>query len=225
MTQSTINEVAFSTNEEAVLKYLIRGPKANAKTRKAIVLLHGVGSNEKDLFSLSNQLFDDLIVMSARGPIDLGVGRYAWYQVDFSTGKPVINAEQEASSREKISLFIDEVKQKYNLDEVYLGGFSQGAIMSFNIGLTHPVEVKGIVALSGRIIDQIRPYIQKNALLQQLRVFVAHGLHDNMLPIHYAKEAKEFLQSLGVQLSYHEYPIGHQVHNEVLNDIRIWMNI
>lgn len=71
------------------LKYLIREPKVKTDRRKGIILLHGVGSNEKDLFGLAEHLPDDFYVISARGPFTLGAEHYAWYNVDFSTGKPV----------------------------------------------------------------------------------------------------------------------------------------
>jgi phospholipase/carboxylesterase len=184
-----------------------------SKRRKAIILLHGVGSNEQDLFSFSNQLPGNYFIISPRGPLTLGNGRFAWYNVDFSTGKPVINVEQEISGRALTRSFIKEIRLKYNLDEVYLGGFSQGAIMSYTIGLAYPGEVQGIVSLSGRILEEIRPLIKKDNMLQRLKVMVAHGIQDNTLPIHYAREAKSCLEDLGVQLTYHEYQTGHQVNN------------
>ncbi len=166
---------------------------------------------------------DDAYVISARGQFTLGAGRYAWYNVNFSTGKPIINAEQEALSREVIRTFIKQVKQKYHLDELYLGGFSQGAIMSYSIGLTHPNEVQGIISLSGRVLDEIRPLVKKDNYLQRMKVLVAHGVQDNTLPINYAREAKDYLQSLGVQLTYHEYQLGHQINNVVLQELNEWL--
>lgn len=113
------------------LKYLIKEPQVKPGRRQGIVLLHGVGSNEKDLFGLSAHLPDDLWVISAQGPYALGGERYAWYQVDFSTGKPVYNQQQEQQSRALIEKFIEEIRQLYQLDQIIIGGFSQGAIMSY----------------------------------------------------------------------------------------------
>lgn len=223
MTQTIINEATSDTAKGLALQYLVREPKVKSTKQKAIVLLHGVGSNEQDLFSLANSLPDEFLIISARGQFTLGAGRYAWYNVDFSTGKPVSNAEQEASSREVIRTFIKQVKQKYYLDEVYLGGFSQGAIMSYSIGLTYRNEVQGIIALSGRILNEIRAFVKKDNDLQKLKVFVAHGVQDNTLPIHYSRQAKDYLESLRVQLTYHEYQIGHQIKNEVLHDLNDWL--
>jgi len=211
------------TTNNFSLDFLIQEPVVPQQIKKAIILLHGVGSNEKDLFALSSQLPQDLYVISARGQFPAGADRYAWYQVDFSSGKPVFNADQELSSRELIKTFVREVKNHYHFDEVYLGGFSQGAIMSFTMGLTEPAELTGVISLGGRVLEEIRPAISKNDALKRLKVFIAHGINDAVLPIHYARAAKALMESHGVQLTYNEYNAGHQISPEVLNDLREWL--
>jgi phospholipase/carboxylesterase len=99
MTNTIIKETNSTASDSLVLQYLVREPEVKSANNKAIILLHGVGSNESDLFSLANQLPQDFFIISPRGQFTLGAGKYAWYNVDFSTGKPVYNAEQEASSR------------------------------------------------------------------------------------------------------------------------------
>jgi phospholipase/carboxylesterase len=223
MATTTIKETTGMVADSLVLQYLVREPKIKAENTKAIILLHGVGSNEKDLFGLADQLPDEFLVISPRGQFTLSDGRYAWYNVDFSTGKPIFNAAQEVSSRKIIKKFVEQVKQKYSVDEIYLGGFSQGAIMSYSVGLTNPKEIKGILSLSGRLLMEVRPLVTKNVDVQQLKVFVAHGIQDNTLPVHYAREAKLYLEELGVQLSYNEYEIGHQISVAVIMDMNAWL--
>lgn len=213
MSNSTINQAT-------ALHYLVRTPKTTSVKHKAIILLHGVGSNEEDLFSLAGHLPDDHYIISARGRYTLGQGRYAWYNVDFSSGKPVFNAEQELSSRAAIKQFITQVKEKYQLEEIYLGGFSQGAIMSYSIGLTAPAEVRGIFVLSGRLLDEVRSLIKPTG---SLRVFIAHGKADGTLPVQYARDAKAYLEKMQVNLSYHEYEMGHQVNAAVIKDLNSWI--
>jgi len=222
MTSTSVNKRNTSSNNLS-LHYLVREPKVKTAKHKAIILLHGVGSNEQDLFSLADHLPDRYYVIAARGPFTLSAGRYAWYNVDFSTGKPVINAEQEVSSRAVIKQFVAQVKQKYTLDEIYLGGFSQGAIMSYSVGLSNPEEVNGIIALSGRVLEQTQQVVVRNEALSQLRIFIAHGTHDGTLPVHYARQAQAFLQTLHVPLTYHEYNMGHQVNGEVIQDLIHWL--
>jgi len=217
MTQSTTEAIQIA------LQYLIREPKTKNGNRKALILLHGVGSNEEDLISLSDHLPDDLYVISPRGPLTLGAGRYAWYNVDFSTGKPAFNQQEEQSSRKLIIDFIRQVKQLYNLREIYIGGFSQGGIMSYSIGLTHPDEISGVLSLSGRLLQEVKPLVQVNDSLRKLKVFIAHGTADRTLSVGYAHDAKQYLENLGIQLTYREYPIGHEISNEVLTDMIKWI--
>ncbi|WP_295672051.1 hypothetical protein [uncultured Mucilaginibacter sp.] len=223
MILSTNQPNPTALQEDFVLKYLVNELQPAAGKKKALILMHGVGGNEQNMFNLSGYFPDDLLLVSARGPNTLGSGRYAWFEVDFSTGNPVIKEQQEAESRDLIRQFIRQVKQKYTLEDVYLGGFSQGAIMSCSVGLTAPETVKGIIAMSGRILQQIRPSVQPNPVLAGLNIFVAHGLHDSVLPIAYGREAKTYLESLNVRLTYHEYPIAHQITAEEMADVAAWM--
>lgn len=225
MITSKTQEVVADTVEELSLPCLVREPKVVSAKKRAIILLHGVGSNEQDLFNLADRLPADSYVISPRGQFVLGAGRYAWYQVDFSTGKPVINAAQEASSRELLLIFIRQIKQRYHVDEVYIGGFSQGAIMSYSIGLTHPDEVRGVIALSGRLLDEIKPLVLagEKKYLEELKVFIAHGVQDRTLPVHYARTAKEYLETLTIPVAYQEYPTGHEISSLVLNDLNNWL--
>lgn len=219
----TTNKSLNNNMDTPQLHYLLREPKTKSDENKAIILLHGVGSNEQDLFGLADQLPSDFYILSVRGPFSLGGGRYAWYNVDFSTGKPVFDKEQELSSREALTEFVAEIKQKYKLHDVYLGGFSQGAIMSYSVALSHPKEVTGVIALSGRILEEIQRTITSGNDLPKLKIFLAHGLHDDKLPIHYAREGKNYLEKLHVKLSYHEYPMGHQINEAVLKDLNGWL--
>ncbi|WP_162426070.1 alpha/beta hydrolase [Pontibacter pudoricolor] len=222
---ATIETPENNLNKDLALRYLIKPATITTGKQKALMLLHGVGSNEQDLFSLAKYLPTNYTVISPRGPFILGEGRFAWYQVDFSSGKPEINVAQEAQSREIIREFIGQVKEKHKLDEVYLGGFSQGAIMSYTIGLTQPELVAGVLAFSGRILQEIRPLVAEKALLKDLRVFIAHGTQDGTLPVHYAREAKTYLEDLGIKPSYHEFNAGHQITGEVLTAVSDWLKI
>ena len=223
MALSTTQSKPAILQRDMVLQYLVNAPENTTGKKRALILMHGVGGNEQNMFNLAGYFPDDLLLISARGPNTLGSGRYAWFEVDFSTSNPVINEQQEAESRGLIQQFIQQVKQKYGVDELFLGGFSQGAIMSCSVGLTAPDTVKGIMALSGRILQQIRPGLLPNAALAGLNVFVAHGLNDSVLPIAYGREAKAYLESLKVKLAYHEYPIAHQITGEEMADVVAWM--
>lgn len=209
-----------------VLKYLVRQPKIQIAKPPVIILLHGVGSNEQDLFSFADQLPDKYLVISARAPYTLSEGSYAWYQVDFSTGKPIINSMQEEKSRSIIIQFITDLKKEFSFDEkqVYIGGFSQGGIMAYSIGLTRPDLVHGIVVMSGRLLEEVKPLIASKEKLLQLKVFISHGTNDQTLGIHYARESASYLKALNINISYKEYPEGHGINNAMFSDMVNWLN-
>lgn len=226
----TLTFFVFMTTAKAcdsvpVLHYLVREPLVKSENAPAIILLHGVGSNEEDLFSLANQLPDNFLVISARAPIRLGENSFAWYQVDFSTGKPAFNVEQQENSRTILIQFIEEIKAKYAVGgRVSLGGFSQGAIMSYSVGLTRPDLVNGIAVMSGRLLEETKPLVAANDKLQDLKVFISHGTSDPVLNIQYARSGLEYLKTLGIQPTYKEYPAAHTISNEMLIDFVKWLN-
>jgi phospholipase/carboxylesterase len=165
-------------------------------------------------------------VISARAPLTLGPSSFAWYQVDFSTGKPVFNKEQELTSRKIILDFIDQLKEHHSFDEhqVYLCGFSQGGIMSYSVALTHPEKIKGIAILSGRLLEEIKPLVIKSSVLAQLKIFISHGTKDGTLPVEYAREAVGYLKNLNLHPAYKEYDAGHGINNENLSDVIDWLS-
>jgi phospholipase/carboxylesterase len=219
----TENKASDST---MVLHYLVREPLIKTAKPPLLILLHGVGSNEEDLFSFSNQLPGKYLVVSARAPISLGGDSYAWYHVDFSKGKPVFDFKEEEQSREILIKFISQVMKKYavNEKEIYLCGFSQGAIMSYNLGLTRPDLIKGIAVMSGRLTEEIKPLIQSNEKTKQLKVLIVHGTNDNTLPVHYAREAKLFLESIKIQPVYKEFLAAHEINREMLMTLINWLD-
>lgn len=84
---------------EKPLEFLIRKPKVSIEKPPLLLLLHGVGSNEEDLFSLASNLPDSFLIVSLRGPLVLGPKSFGWYEVLFTTGQPKINLDQEKESR------------------------------------------------------------------------------------------------------------------------------
>jgi phospholipase/carboxylesterase len=209
----------------ASLHYLVRPPAVPADKAPLIVLLHGVGSNEKDLFSFANRLPPQYLVVSARGPVVVGTDSFGWYRVDFSTGAPVIDARQAEESRQQIIAFIDYLAHRYTIDtkRVYLVGFSQGAIMSYSVALTRPDKVAGIAAMSGRLLEEVKTQVAAEESLKGLRLYIAHGVADRVLPVTFARDAAAFFKTLGVVPAYHEYPEGHTISLPMLEDLLGWL--
>jgi phospholipase/carboxylesterase len=209
------------------LVHLVSQPKVGASTPPLLLLLHGVGSNEHDLFGLVPYLDKRFLIISVRAPNTLGPGSYAWFEVDFTPQGPVINPAQAEASRQAVITFLGEAVEVYDADpkQVYLMGFSQGAIMSASVALTQPQLVAGVVLMSGRILPEIQPLIAPNEELSGLPFLVVHGTADMVLPISYGRTSRQLLSSLPVELTYHEYHrIGHEVSQESLADVTAWLS-
>jgi phospholipase/carboxylesterase len=210
----------------ASLYYLVRKPNIQSIKPPLLLLLHGVGSNEQDLFSFADRLPAQYLIVSVRAPYILGTNRYAWYEVDLSKGAPIVNAEQAEQSRYRIIQFLEELKSMHAYDEsrIYLCGFSQGAIMSYSVGLTRPDLIRGIAILSGRILSEVKPLIINQDKLKHLMVFISHGTKDLVLNSQYAQDAKQYLISLGISPNYNEYDAGHTITDLMLRDLNYWLN-
>jgi phospholipase/carboxylesterase len=208
------------------LVHLVRKPSIDAGTPPLLLLLHGIGSNEHDLYGLAPFLDERFLIISVRAPNILGPGSYAWFEADFTPQGPVINPEQAEASLKIIITFLQEAITAYDADpnRVYLMGFSQGAIMSASVALTRPELVAGVVMMSGRILPEIRPLIASREELAGLPFLVVYGTADMVLPITYGRASRELLSSLSVDLTYHEYPMGHEVSQESLGDVTTWLS-
>ncbi len=217
--QSTVKKSAPS------LYYIFKEPKIKSAEPPVIILMHGVGSNEKDLFSFANQLPDSFLVISLRAPITIGNDSYAWYHLTFENGTRVGNPIEAEASRLMIIKFINQLKTKhaYNEKRIYLCGFSQGAIMAYSIGLTIPEKIKGIAIMSGRLLEEVKPLITPKEKLKKLNVFISHGANDGVITINYARDAITYLKSLGITPTYKEYPEVHTISNGMFTDMLNWI--
>jgi phospholipase/carboxylesterase len=210
------------------LVHLLQPPRSGqGGAPPLLLLLHGVGSNEEDLFGLAPALDTRFLIISARAPITLAAGSYAWFEVDFRTGTaPIIQPEQAEASRRKLLAFISEAVVAYGADasRVYLMGFSQGAIMSASVMLTHPQLLAGAVLMSGRVLPEVLPQRAPLEALRDFPVLVVHGSGDRVLPLQHAHESRQLLEALPVRLDYREYPMGHEVSAQSLADVTQWLS-
>jgi phospholipase/carboxylesterase len=190
-----------------------------------LLLLHGYGANEDDLFSLAPYLDERFLVVSARAPVTLAPMSYAWFNLGFTPQGVSINPEEAESSRLTLRKFIGEVVEAYqcNPNAVYLMGFSQGAMMSLAVALTFPGVAAAVVAMSGRLLPQTLTQIADEDALIGLPIFAAHGRRDTVLPISHGRDTRAKLSELPVELTYREYEMGHEISYDSLNDISEWL--
>ena len=207
------------------LRYVVREPRIKSDKPPVIFMLHGYGSNEQDLFSLAPEIPDRFLIISVRAPLTIGQDGYAWYSISLSHGKTLSDSIQVENSRHLIIRFIAEMQAKYHFDEknVYLCGFSQGAIMSYSVGFTEPQKIKGIAILSCKILDQTKQMVKEIKALNELRIFIGHGKQDNVIPIEAARDSYSYLQSLGLKPIYKEYKEGHNISAGELAELIAWI--
>ncbi|WP_339888484.1 alpha/beta hydrolase-fold protein [uncultured Flavobacterium sp.] len=208
------------------LHHLVREPKVKLAKNPAIILLHGYGSNEEDLFSFATEIPEEYYVISARAPYDMMYGSYAWYAINFDADENKFSdLDQARSSRDLIVEFIDECVSKYAVDaeNITLFGFSQGAILSSAIALSYPEKINKVAALSGYLNKEIatEDYLKNN--VSKVKFFVSHGTVDQVIPVDWARKTKPTLENLGIDVVYKEYPIGHGVSPQNFYDFKDWL--
>ncbi len=207
-----------------------------------LLLLHGYGSNEYDLFSFAPQLSDDFFIVSARAPFSMYPDGAAWYAINFdaTTGDKFSNHEQARESMELLLRFIKELADNYPIDanDINLLGFSQGAILSFGLSLSYPHLFNKVVAMSGYINEDLIAHKNKlaqrfnqdqnnsfttNATYKTPTFFISHGTMDTVVPYSWASKAPAFLDQIAATYIFKEYPMGHGVSMDNFNDMKTWL--
>lgn len=208
------------------LHHLVRAPKEIKDKNPVLLLLHGYGSNEEDLFSFASELPEEYYVISARAPYDMMYGSYAWYAINFDADeKRFSDLEQAKTSRDLIAQFVDEILVTYPIDKdhVTLIGFSQGCILSYAVAVSYPEKIKRVVAMSGYFNDDIAVADYASKDFSKLAIFASHGNVDQVVPVEWARKAKPVLDGLKIQNVYKEYPVGHGVAPQNFFDFRNWL--
>lgn len=215
----------MAQSQSLSLQHLVRPAEGEAAKPPLLVLLHGYGSNEQDLFGLTPYLDARYLVVSARAPYTLMPGGYAWFELTFTPSGMTSDVEQAENSRTRLVQFIGEAVAAYDADptQVYLLGFSQGAIMSASVLLTEPETVAGAALMSGSVPKEPLAGMAEAGRLRGKPVLILHGLYDDVLPIEHGHQSRDLFSTLPVDLEYHEYPMGHEISADSLNDLIAWL--
>lgn len=185
-------------------------------SKSTLIMLHGRGSDEHDLFGLKSHLDSRLDIYSLRAPNEYEWGGYTWFDL-FEDG--TVDEKSFLQSKSKILSFINSL----TTDKLFLLGFSMGAIMSYALALTQPKLCNGVLALSGFAPLQLEKEYKLNELLN-FPIFISHGINDPIIPISAARKTKELLSKSGAHVTYNEYAMAHQINDVCLSDIRGWMH-
>tara|TARA_Y100001970_G_C14129037_1_gene800610 strand:+ start:284 stop:940 length:657 start_codon:yes stop_codon:yes gene_type:complete len=180
-------------------------PEENDKINTAIILLHGYGGDGKDISAISynwKRFLPNTVFLSPNGheTCPLNPSGYQWF--DLSKDDPKYIIEQSIKGEKIIQKFIQEVKQMYKLDnsKICLSGFSQGCMMSINLGLTSEKSFNCIVGFSGKIID--KKHLSER-ISSKSRMLLLHGELDTVVPPNNLLDAKDFLLRNKVEVETH----------------------
>ena len=206
--------------------YHITRPSILKENAPLLIMLHGYGSDENDLFSFANELPKELFIISVRAPYPLPPYGNAWYAIHFDAEENKWNDTKQAlESRDLIAKFVDEACSSYPVDKnnVTLLGFSQGTILSYAVALTYPSIVKNVIALSGYISNDMLPKDLEKKDYSHLNFYCSHGSMDQVIPVKWARNAPEILKQLNIKHVYSEFPVGHGVAPQNFYDFKKWL--
>jgi phospholipase/carboxylesterase len=211
------------------LKHLIR--PAKKENAPLLLLLHGYGSNEDDLFSFAPEISEDIFIVSARAPYDMQPYGAAWYAINFdAAGGKFSDLDQARGSMDLLHKFIQELKENYpiNADNINLLGFSQGAILSYALSLSQPKLFKNVVAMSGYVNEDL--VVDRAGLNSRFResenptnFFISHGTMDQVIPFSWAQKAIPIMDEARADYVFKDYPIGHGVARDNFYDMKKWL--
>jgi phospholipase/carboxylesterase len=204
------------------LYYIKRVPKKASENPPMLIMLHGYGSHEEDLFSFAEELPDELLIISARAPYSIGFGGHAWYAINFDADQNKFSDTVQArASLQLVDKLINELKAEFSPSKIFLLGFSQGAILSIAYSFNFPNKVNHVVALSGYLMQDIFP----DAISSEFKTdyYVSHGTVDQVIPVQWARQTPEFMKLNNLSHEYSEYPVGHGVAPQNFYSFKDWI--
>jgi phospholipase/carboxylesterase len=204
-----------------------------AEPYASIIWLHGLGADGHDFEPIVPELglpetlpirfiFPHAPMRSVT--INAGMVMRAWYDVVGLPGAGGIELDDFFESVDHLDALIQkEMESGMPSERILLAGFSQGGAISLHTALTYGKRLAGILALSTYLptVDNIAEQISSTN--KDIPIMMAHGTRDPMIPMAHAVRTKQALRRLGIQISWHEYPIMHGVCVEEIQDIRSWL--
>ena len=187
------------------LDSIVIKPEENKEIKNMIILLHGYGGDGKDISLLSlnwKRHLPNTIFICPNGHEECSINPSGFQWFDLTKDDPNYILEQSIQAEKKLNLFIDEIKNEFNLenDKICLSGFSQGCMMSINLGLTSDKEFSCIVGFSGKIINEEN---LKSRIKVSTSTLLLHGDSDQVVQPSFMLEAKDFFIRNNIKIETH----------------------
>jgi phospholipase/carboxylesterase len=197
------------------IHYIQKPATQQTPDNPTLIMLHGRGADENDLFGMADNMDPRLTIYSLRAPYKYEWGGFSWFEL-YNDGS--VDEGSFQKSRNDVLHFISDISSK----KVFLFGFSMGAIMSYAIALTNPGVCSGIACLSGFAPLQLeKEYALRN--LHNLHIFASHGINDPVIPIAFARKTKELLDQSNAIVTYNEYDMAHEISEQCFADCAKWL--
>ena len=183
----------------------IIGPENSVEIKNAIILLHGYGGDGNDISMLTlnwKRHLPQTVFLCPNGHESCPINPVGFQWFDLTKEDPAYILEQSKKAEVKLNQFIEDVKTKYELEnkDICLSGFSQGCMMSINLGLTAKNEFNCVIGFSGKIIDQEDLKIRKK---NSTNVLLIHGDSDEIVSPSHLLEAKDFFIRNKIDIKTH----------------------
>ncbi|MEA2569549.1 MAG: phospholipase/carboxylesterase [Acidobacteriota bacterium] len=211
--------MTISQRNDLSLRCIVSTPSGAADTvaLPLVVVIHGRGADANDLADLAPYLDNGyrFVLPNAPRPFEIYPGMtagFTWFD-----GWPPAPGSIDTSRRLLLTL-IDELVANYPTPDgkIVISGFSQGGMMSLDVGFRTERAIAGIVVMSGALYEDEMPDLRAK---NDRPVILAHGTADEVIPINAARRTRRVLEDHGIELEYHEFPMGHQVSEEELQAV------
>jgi len=214
------------------LEYIERQNIQGKVPEAVIIWLHGLGADNADFIPLIPELnlaqsVKFVFPNAPMRPITINNGYImrGWYDIlDLGGLHSQIDRAGILDAVEQINALIDlQLKAGFSADKIFLAGFSQGGVISYTTGIMSPHQLGGVLALSCYLPDR-EDLVTRYTLNKSTPIFAAHGTQDNMVPYPAGIHAYQTLKSNGYNISWYEYPMGHNVCALEIQDMSQWLN-
>jgi phospholipase/carboxylesterase len=204
--------------------YVRKNLNPDSDSGSVLILLHGYGSNEDDLLGLKQMFPSSGCVISFRAPIEIGRGAFCWFPIQGHDGGAQVDTTQYYQSGTLLMRWIEATLEKEKLQgrKLFIAGFSQGAMMSYEMVRRYADRFDGVIGFSGsdKALKHLSPASNCGA-----DILMTHGKADQVLMYDSGQEAKKMLEKCGANVEFYSFDGGHQIPSSVVYKAADWLRL
>ncbi|MDR3458851.1 MAG: serine esterase [Verrucomicrobiae bacterium] len=183
-------------------------PAAQKDSRRLMLMLHGLGDSVKGYHWFPEAMDLPWLNFLLINAPDRFYGGWSWFDIEHDSPGVL-------RSRKLLFDLLDDLRAKnFPADQITIGGFSQGCLMTIDVGLRYPHRLAGLVGISGWVYELESLLQEMPPVAREQRLFCTHGPYDTLIPIAKAREQIKALKAAGLNTEWHEFPKAHTIHGE-----------